>query len=128
MKTIHVVAGIFWCEDRFLIGRRKEGGSFAGKWEFPGGKVREGEEEKDALRREIQEELGAEIEVGEKYAEIEHDYTSIRVKLNFFKAKFFGPPPKTSTSHQALAWVTPKEAKSFDFLEADTPIINKLSS
>lgn len=127
MKTLEVVAGVFWQGDKFLIGRRRGDDSFAGKWEFPGGKIKPGESETEALKREIQEELGCEIDVGERLTEIDHTYETVQVKLIFYTCEFQGDLPKKSTSHQALAWITPEEINQYDFLEADRPFLEKLT-
>lgn len=126
MKRILVVAAVLWHQGKFLIGQRCGNDSFAGKWEFPGGKIREGEGKVEALQREILEELGCQIEVGEKLAELEHAYPDVNVTLFFYGGKILGSLPQASSSHQALAWITPEESNQYNFLEADLPFLRTL--
>ena len=80
MKTIHVVAAIIENEGKILATQRGYG-EFEGMWEFPGGKVEPGESSREALVREIQEELGADIAVGDYVCTAEYDYPNFHLKM-----------------------------------------------
>ena len=84
MRKVRVVAAIVRRGDRVLITRRKDDAERGGLWEFPGGKVEPGEEEPAALRREIGEELGCEIDVGPVLTRHHHRYPDLEVELAFF--------------------------------------------
>jgi mutator protein MutT len=122
---IRVVAAVIVREGRILIARRPARGEFGGKWEFPGGKVKPGESDEAALRREILEELSAEIRVGERVLETDHDYVTKSVKLVFFRCELVGGPPSHSLDHDELAWVEPAKLHLYDFLEADRPLLDR---
>src|SRR6266446_9047005 len=116
---IRVVAAVIERAGKILIGKRLEKGPRSGKWEFPGGKVREGEDDRDALRREVAEELGIEIDVGEKMEELDHDYPDLSVQVIFYRCRFAGNKKLFCRDHSSLAWVPPDKLLTYDFLEAD---------
>jgi 8-oxo-dGTP diphosphatase len=125
------VAGIILDGERILITRRPQGVHLAGRWEFPGGGVERGEFFDEALRREIREELGIEIRVERLVGAVSHRYgrESGRRKLVnmlFFRCRFRGGEAKT-LGCDAFRWVYPHELASFDFADADRPILKKLA-
>jgi mutator protein MutT len=126
-KRVRVVAALIEKDGRFLIAQRGGNDSFAGKWEFPGGKVREGERDEEALQREIREELGVEIGVGAFEAETEHAYPELSVHLLFYRCDVASGIIERSADHEALAWVTPQEMERYDFLQADRPVLRFLA-
>jgi A/G-specific adenine glycosylase len=121
-----VVAGVIWREDgRFLIGQRPVEGLLGGLWEFPGGKVQPGESLEAALRREIEEELAMEIEVGRPVVTIQHGYTHFRITLYAFHARYVGG----EVQHIGVAdhaWVTLADLDRYAFALTDRKIINSL--
>jgi len=83
MKTIHVVAAIIIRNEKVLATQRGHG-EFAGGWEFPGGKIEEGETPEKALAREIKEELKTEIGIGKKFLTVHYDYPKFHLEMDFF--------------------------------------------
>lgn len=124
-----VVAGILRREGRVLICQRGAG-RFAGMWEFPGGKCEAGESEKEALVRELREELGIESEVGRLFARVRHSYPeSGEIEIAFYEiAAFQGEPREIAAPplFAALVWADTSQLESYDFLPADLPILDRL--
>ena len=92
--TVHVLVGLIGdAHGRWLVNRRRSGTHMAGFWEFPGGKRAAGEERYDALRRELQEELGIEVLAAEPFSELVHDYPDNRVRLDVWRiVRYRGEP------------------------------------
>ncbi len=97
----------------------------AGGWEFPGGKLHADEPPLDGLRRELQEELGIEVQYAEWLASCEHDYADRRVLLELWTVPAFSGEPK-SLDGQALRWVALTELESAGLLPADKPLVAAL--
>ena len=127
---IRVAAGILSRDGRILICRRAGQDAFAGKWEFPGGKLKEGESPQEALVRELEEELDIQV-AGESLRWIEtvrHAYANgPHVELHFFAVPRFEGEP-VNRSFGAMQWVTPSRMEEFDFLEADRPLVRRLAT
>lgn len=119
-----VVCAIIERDGRFLIALRREGRHLAGKWEFPGGKVHDGETAADALSREIHEELMVAVEIVEPLTPVTHSYPDISLRLIPFRCRIVGGDP-VSCDHDELRWITIDEAVGFDFPEADAPILTE---
>ena len=124
MDTIEVVAAVIEREGRILITRRPPGAHLAGFWEFPGGKPEPGESPDQALRREIAEELGAQVTVGEEIDSVEWAYPDKRVRIAFFRCAVRGEP--RPLEGQEMAWVAPADLRSYAFPPADASLIDKL--
>ena len=124
MEAIEVVAAVIERDGKLLITRRPEGSHLSGLWEFPGGKPQPGETFEQALRREIDEELGAEVSVGERIETIEWQYPDKRVRLVFFRCDVRGEP--RPLEGQEMAWVTPAELPRYEFPPADAALIQRL--
>lgn len=122
-----VVAALIEQEGKLLIAQRGGNDSFAGKWEFPGGKVQEGESDAQALIREIREELAVEVRVGAMEFENEHDYPGFSVHLLFYRCEIAAGTIADSKDHQRLEWVSRHELERFDFLAADLPLLRHFS-
>jgi len=126
-RTPHyvVTAGVIWRDDKVLIARRPLGGMLGGLWEFPGGKQDEGESLVECLKREIQEELGIEIEVGERLTTIEHAYTHLRITLHVFRCRYQSGRPQ-AIEVADYAWVSLDELDGYAFPVTDQAIIRVL--
>ena len=122
-----VSAGIISREGRVLVGQRRKGDRHAFKWEFPGGKVEPGETPRQALVRELWEELAIHAKVGQELARYEHDYPSgSRVHLLFFAVSEFTGDPAALVFEQ-ISWIDLPGLPSLDFLEGDLDFIRRLS-
>lgn len=120
---IDVVCAIFERDGKVLICRRREGLKNAGKWEFPGGKVIPGESMIKALRRELNEELGVNINIGRKIAHlrfVESRYTLLAYECQALSSI------SCSTDHDRLEWVEKQKLLEFDLLNGDKIMIDDL--
>lgn len=124
MKNINVVAAIIRDGDRIFATQRGYG-DFKDGWEFPGGKVEEGETPEAALKREIEEELETEIEVGEYLTTIEYDYPKFHLSMRCYWAKIIEGKP-VLLEHEAARWLTKNELDSVEWLPADVTIIEMI--
>ncbi len=116
-----VAAAVIERDGCFLITRRHRGVHLEGYWEFPGGKCEPGEAHADCLRREIREELGVEVRVGEHLFATRHAYPEVRVELHFFACALEGDPHPLLD--QEMQWVPRSELVRFEFPPADTELI-----
>jgi 8-oxo-dGTP diphosphatase len=124
--AIQVVAGgVFDATGRVLIAQRPAGKALAGRWEFPGGKLLEGEDPWLGLQRELSEELGITIERGERLMRYRVDYPQRVVWLDMCLVSRWQGEPR-SLEAQALLWVEPAALGEHDILEADRPIVEAL--
>ena len=119
-----VAAAVIEADGRYLITRRAKG-HLEGLWEFPGGKVRSGETLPECLRREVKEELGIEVRVGEKLETVTWRYPDRTLVLHFFRCGLAGGEI-TPQEGQAFAWVTPEELEGYSFPPADASLIRRL--
>ena len=122
---VKVIAGIVERDGRILIARRKKDDPLKNKWEFPGGKLESHESPEECLKRELMEELGIEIEVGDFFCSSSYRYRHVTVELSFYRVASFTGEIMLN-DHQEIKWVSPAEMDSFDFPEADVPVIRKL--
>ena len=128
MRVRVVVAGLLFHEGRLLVCQRSPDGQFPNKWEFPGGKIEPGEDPKEALRRELQEELRIVAEMGEEVWRTEHQYPGHSpVRLLFFAVRSYSGSVQNRVFQQVV-WASLDTLRQFDFLEADRPLIEKLAS
>lgn len=123
--TLWVVAALIEREGKFLVAQRPKGSWMEGYWEFPGGKIEDGEDPQSALVREIEEELGIGIEVGDIVELLQHSYPDRSVVLLFFRCRIAQGEPSSKIG-QSLRWVSPPEMRRMNFLPADVPIIDRL--
>ena len=122
---LNVVAGIIWYEGQYLAVERPEGAKMAGWWEFPGGKIEEGESREDALVRELQEELGITPQDFKFWRELVHEYGEFSVRLYFFNInKYSGQ--LSPLEGQKMCWVDPSGPPTLKYLPADIIIVDVL--
>lgn len=122
-----VAAIIRGAGQRVLLARRSAGGPHGGLWEFPGGKVEDGESPEAALEREIREELGVEVAVGEAVMEVEHHYPHLSIRLLAYECRVRRGTPRPLEC-AAVAWVEPRMLQTYPMPEADRPIARRLSN
>lgn len=124
MKTIRVVAAVIREGDKIFATARGYG-EFKGMWEFPGGKIEEGETPKQALVREIKEELETEIEVGEWIDTVEYDYPAFHLSMDCFWACVVSGKLVLKEA-EAARWLTKEELNSVPWLPADIDLLEKI--
>ena len=124
MNTIRVVAAVIRKGDAIFATARGYG-EFKGQWEFPGGKVEEGETPQQALIREIEEELDTEIEVGELIQTVEYDYPSFHLIMHCFICEICGGTLSLN-AHNDAKWVSLEQLASQKWIPADIEVVEKL--
>ena len=125
LKSKKVIAAVIMDQDKVMIAQRAKKDSLYGKWEFPGGKMEEGETEHECLKRELHEEFGINAHVGEYIMSsfFEHNATAYEMRV-------YQVPSFTGSislfDHQAVKWVTPNELIDYDMPAPDKPIVEEL--
>ena len=129
MKTIRVVAAVIKGKNKngepIIFATQRGYGDFKGGWEFPGGKIEEGETSQEALKREIMEEFNTEIEVGKLIDTIEYDYPTFHLSMDCFWAEVVSGD-LVLKEHEAAKWLTKEELDSVEWLPADVTLIEGL--
>ena len=129
MKTIRVVAAIIRDINKngepIIFATQRGYGEFKDGWEFPGGKIEEGETPQEALQREIMEELNTKIKVGELIDTIEYDYPTFHLSMDCFWAEVVSGEIVLK-EHEAAKWLTNEELDSIDWLPADIALIEEV--
>lgn len=124
--AMQVAVALIYQRDRLLVCQRKEGRAFSLKWEFPGGKVEKGEGYLSALRRELKEELGIEVQSATEVCRHSHLYPGgTKVELAFFRVDDYRGGVENHVFERIL-WVEIPGLRELDFLEGDLPIVEKL--
>ena len=128
IKLVLVAAcALIDADGRVLLTERPAGKSMAGLWEFPGGKIEAGEQPRDALRRELNEELGIDATIGDEVACLRHDYNNrSAVELRFYSVREYKGEIENRI-FKDMRWATRSDLPSFDFLEADLQLVKELS-
>jgi 8-oxo-dGTP diphosphatase len=123
-----VVAAVIVQDGKLLVCQRTRHQTMPLKWEFPGGKIEEGEQPRDALRRELDEELGVQAKIGDEIARIQHEYPNGgMVELRFYLVREYVGQLENRI-FKDIQWATPKDLPNFDFLEADLTLVNDLAA
>ena len=124
----HVVAALIEKDGKLLICQRTRHQTMPLKWEFPGGKIEDGEQPRDALRRELEEELGITATIGDELARIQHEYPNgSMVELRFYIVRQYQREIENRIFRD-IQWAAPKELPKFDFLEADLTLVKDLAA
>ena len=122
---ILVVAAIIKKQNKYLIAKRASHKAHGGRWEFPGGKIEEGESPEIALERELFEELNIKTQIGPYIMSATHDYENFKIELMAYEATHLSGD-FTLSEHDEIAWVTAAQMKAYHMSEADLSIINHL--
>jgi mutator protein MutT len=125
MRAIEVAAGLVFRDGKLLITQRPAGGHLAGLWEFPGGKREPEESFEDCLHRELTEELGIEVEIGELIESLTHEYPEKTVHLRFFRCAWKRHEPR-ALGCPAFSWVTKEQLGEYEFPAADGRLLENL--
>ncbi len=124
---VRVVAAVVLRDGRIMAARRGPGVRMAGKWEFPGGKVEAGEDDRTALARELMEELSIEVSVGECMGENIHTEERGPFCLVAYRVEIVAGEPVLK-DHDAVRWLRPDELAALDWAPADQPFVQALAS
>ena len=124
MKTVRVVASAIR-KDNKIFATQRGYGEFKDGWEFPGGKIEEGETPEQALTREIKEELDTEIQVGKLIDTIEYDYPKFHLSMDCFWCEIMQGGLELK-EHEAARWLSKEELYSVDWLPADVGVVEKI--
>ncbi len=126
--STRIVIAVVEDEGRYLIGLRPEGAPLAGLWEFPGGKIEEGETPREAAARECREETGLEIQVGKEYPQVDYRYDHGDVRLYFFACTISRSlPPSSREPKPPFRWVEAEALRDLEFPAANQELIRILS-
>lgn len=124
MKVVRVAAAIIICDGKIFVTQRGYG-EFKDGWEFPGGKIEQGETPEEALVREIREELDSEIEVGELFETVEYDYPQFHLSMDCYLCTLKSGN-LVLKEHEAAKWLSRENLDSVDWLPADHDLIRHL--
>ncbi|RAS69348.1 8-oxo-dGTPase [Vibrio diazotrophicus] len=127
MKRIHIVAGIIFNQDKsqIFITKRPDNLHKGGFWEFPGGKVEDGESIEQAMTRELEEEIGIEVTEQHLFEHLEYDYPEKSLKFDFIVISSFNKEPYGKEGQEGL-WVDIAELVNYQFPEANVPILERV--
>ena len=131
MKTVRVVAAVIKAINEngepIIFATQRGYGDFKGGWEFPGGKIEEGETPQEALKREIMEELDTEISVGELINTVEYDYPTFHLSMDCCWCEIV-KGDLVLKEHEASKWVTKEQLNSVEWLPADIKLVENIST
>ena len=126
MQTVSVVAAIIENDDKEILAARRADVEGDEAWEFPGGKVEEGESPEDALRREIDEELGCKLQMILPFDTVERDYPDFCLSMDVFVCTLAPGAKPEAREHAALRWINKDQLTDIDWLPADSEAALKL--
>lgn len=120
-----VAAAVLEKDGKILIAQRRASDALGGKWEFPGGKLEEGETPEQCLRRELREEFSIEAEIGAFVCASRFEYKHLHIELLVYRASHLSGEFSLN-DHAAIAWASPAELRTYDLAPADLPVIDEL--
>lgn len=130
MKTVRVVAAIIMAVneqgENMIFATQRGYGEFKDGWEFPGGKIEDGEPPQEALKREIREELDTEIAVGELFDTVEYDYPAFHLSMDCFWCTIVSGE-LVLKEHEAARWLTKEQLREVAWLPADISLVDRIS-
>lgn len=124
MKQITTVAGVIRNKNGEILCTLRDQGKYeyvSFKWEFPGGKVEEGETQVETLTRELQEELEIEVKIGDFFYQVEHDYPDFHLSMAVYECELLSADMKMNV-HKGIKWLSPKDIMSLEWAAADVPV------
>lgn len=124
-KEINVVGAVVVDNGKVLSAKRSQSMSLPGMWEFPGGKIEQGETPRDALVREMQEELQCTVEIGDEVASTRHEYDFGFVTLTTFYSRLIDGAPRL-TEHSEIRWIDASELDTVEWAPADVPAVHRV--
>lgn len=128
MKKVKVVGAVIVNKDNHVLcALRSQSMSLPGLWEFPGGKIEPGEEPKDALVRELQEELNCTVVVGDKVTSVDFEYPAVFVNLTTYYATIVDGTP-CALEHEKLVWLEAQDIPQLEWAPADQPTVEIITS
>lgn len=127
MVTIKVVCGIIYNNNKIFICRRKTGKSFAGFWEFPGGKIEQHESNTDALKRELFEELGMRVKINNFFGQSTYNDNDFVINLYGYECDLINYNGQL-TDHDSSVWVSADKLKNYNLAPADVSLIEKINT
>ncbi len=128
MKLITTVAGVIKNENGEILCTLRDQGKYdyvSFKWEFPGGKVEEGETKEETLTRELHEELEIDVEIENFFYQVEHDYPDFHLSMAVFECKLISKEMKMNV-HKGIKWLKPEDMMTLDWAAADIPVAQKI--
>jgi len=127
VKRIHIVAAVIFNQDKskIFITKRPDDKHKGGYWEFPGGKVELGESVEHAMVRELEEEIGIQVTQQSLFEHLEYDYPDKSLKFDFILVTDFDGEPYGREGQQGM-WVSIEQLKTFEFPEANVPILQRV--
>ena len=121
----HIVLALIWEEDKYLVTQRPLNVHMGGYWELPGGKREKGEDDRIALAREIEEELGVELLAARPFVKWNHEYEDRYLTFHCYRCRVFHPERAQALASDRLQWVTPKEFVTLEFPPANQPVLQR---
>lgn len=128
MKLITTVAGVIKNQNGEILCTLRDQGKYeyvSFKWEFPGGKIEEGETNEETLTRELHEELDIDVKIGDKFYQVEHDYPDFHLSMAVYECELISKEMKMNV-HKGLKWLKPQDMMTLDWAAADIPVAQKI--